>query len=158
MLSAVAYLRLWSLLILLYMSLPILSIFYNILGDRLWLCSHGCTLTVNSNVIEGSGAIKFSSTSALSGSDVGWSGLTGDLFGNVQSGDSYFFRVNGTTEVEIDADGIDVRNGWYEGTEIAAPSGLSNHFRIYGIDNGAGKTKLMVQFGTGAAQQIAIEP
>lgn len=30
--------------------------------------------------------------------------------------------------------------------------------RIYAEDNGAGKTRLMALFATGAAQQIAIEP
>jgi len=39
-----------------------------------------------------------------------------------------------------------------------APSGVTNGALIYAIDNGAGKTKLMAVFGTGAAVQIAIEP
>jgi hypothetical protein len=44
-------------------------------------------------------------------------------------------------------------------TEMTAPSaGASNTARIYCEDNGAGKTRLMVQFASGAAQQIAIEP
>lgn len=45
------------------------------------------------------------------------------------------------------------------GTEMTAPSApASNGFTIYAEDNGAGKTRLMVKFATGAAQQIAIEP
>jgi len=44
----------------------------------------------------------------------------------------------------------------HEMTAPAAPS--SNRARIYAEDNGAGKTRLMVRFPSGAAQQIAIEP
>jgi len=44
----------------------------------------------------------------------------------------------------------------HEMTAPAAPS--SNRARIYAEDNGAGKTRLMVCFPSGAAQQIAIEP
>jgi len=42
--------------------------------------------------------------------------------------------------------------------EGSAPSGTTDVARIYAEDNGAGKTRLMVIFQTGAAQQIAIEP
>lgn len=115
-------------------------------------------IDMNQNEVQDCGPIKFGSTSALTGTDVGWSGLTGDIYGNVQSGDSYFFRVNGSTEVEIDADGIDIRNGWLELEERTAPSGLSNHARIYAKDNGSGKTQLVVIFGSGAEQVIATEP
>lgn len=46
-----------------------------------------------------------------------------------------------------------------EFTEQTAPSApASNEVRIYAEDNGAGKTRLMALFATGAAQQIAIEP
>ena len=44
----------------------------------------------------------------------------------------------------------------YEMTAPAAPA--ANSVRIYAEDNGAGKTRLMALFATGAAQQIAIEP
>lgn len=44
-------------------------------------------------------------------------------------------------------------------TEVTAPGvGGATSVRIYAEDNGAGKTRLMAQFGTGAAQQLAIEP
>lgn len=43
-----------------------------------------------------------------------------------------------------------------EQTAPAAPS--ANNVRIYAEDDGAGKTRLMALFATGAAQQIAIEP
>jgi hypothetical protein len=43
--------------------------------------------------------------------------------------------------------------------EMTAPAaGAANTARIFSQDNGAGKTQLMVQFATGAAQQIAIQP
>jgi len=48
--------------------------------------------------------------------------------------------------------------GSLELLEMTAPAALANTGRIYTEDNGGGKTRLMVQFGTGAAQQIAIEP
>ena len=45
-----------------------------------------------------------------------------------------------------------------EFVEIVAPGvGPVNTARLY-VDNSGGKTRLMVQFGTGVAQQIAIEP
>lgn len=48
--------------------------------------------------------------------------------------------------------------GTIEFTEVTAPGiGAVNTARLYAEDNGAGKTKLMVQFNTGAAIQIAIE-
>lgn len=43
-----------------------------------------------------------------------------------------------------------------ETTAPAAPA--ANNVVIYAEDNGAGKTRLMARFPTGAAQQIAIEP
>ena len=43
--------------------------------------------------------------------------------------------------------------------EMTAPAaGAANTVRIFAEDNGAGKTRLMAIFATGAAQQIAIEP
>ncbi len=45
------------------------------------------------------------------------------------------------------------------GSEMTAPAApAANGYRIYAEDNGSGKTRLMVIFATGAAQQIAIEP
>jgi len=43
-----------------------------------------------------------------------------------------------------------------EQTAPAAPA--ANGCYIYAEDNGAGKTRLMAKFATGAAQQVAIEP
>lgn len=50
-------------------------------------------------------------------------------------------------------------SGYVEGAEMTAPAApAANGYRIYAEDNGAGKTRLMVLFASGAAQQIAIEP
>jgi len=49
--------------------------------------------------------------------------------------------------------------GHMQMTEITAPAaGAANTVRIYAEDNGAGKTRLMALFASGAAQQVAIEP
>lgn len=51
-----------------------------------------------------------------------------------------------------------VLRGAQELTEIAAPgAGAANTARIYAVDNGAGKTQLMVQFATGTPIQLSIE-
>lgn len=50
-------------------------------------------------------------------------------------------------------------DGYYEGTEMAAPAApAANKGRLYFDDNGSGKTRLMCVFNTGAAQQVAIQP
>lgn len=43
-------------------------------------------------------------------------------------------------------------------TETGAPNAIANTVILYAEDNGAGKTRLMAKFPTGAAVQIAIEP
>lgn len=49
--------------------------------------------------------------------------------------------------------------GYIEGAEQTAPAApAANGYRIYAEDNGAGKTRLMCLFASGAAQQLAIEP
>jgi hypothetical protein len=84
--------------------------------------------------------------------------FTGDLHYNALVNDSHFFKVDGTTEVEIDADGIDIRNGWLELEERNEPSApTTNHCRIFAQEL-SGKTRLMVRFPSGFSQQIAIEP
>lgn len=65
------------------------------------------------------------------------------------------------TDVYLGSDaGLAVLHALYlQGTEIAAPAAPpANGFRIFAEDDGAGKTRLMVKFATGAAQQIAIQP
>lgn len=49
--------------------------------------------------------------------------------------------------------------GYWQTSEMTAPAApAANDVRIYAEDNGAGKTRLMARFATGAAVQIAIEP
>lgn len=61
--------------------------------------------------------------------------------------------------------GVSAAKGMYLGTlltgteqasEPAAPA--ADGYVIYAIDNGSGKTRLMVKFATGSAQELAIEP
>ena len=42
--------------------------------------------------------------------------------------------------------------------EVATPGAQTDHAVVYAEDNGAGKTRLMVRFGTGAAIKLAEEP
>ena len=50
-------------------------------------------------------------------------------------------------------------NGYIVVPESGTPApGGGNQARIFAVDNGAGKTILRVQFGSGAAQTIATEP
>jgi hypothetical protein len=54
---------------------------------------------------------------------------------------------------------LDIAAGAMRLAEITAPSApAANSVVIYAEDNGAGKTRLMALFATGAAQQIAIQP
>jgi hypothetical protein len=115
-------------------------------------------IAMSSNDITGITTAVFDNSGIPTSGEVGIGSTTGDMYFEVPSPDSYFFRISGTTEVEIDADGIDIRNGWLELEERTAPSGLSNHARLYAKDNGSGKTQLVVIFGSGAEQVIATEP
>lgn len=47
--------------------------------------------------------------------------------------------------------------GYDQFDEMTAPAGTANSVRLFCQDNGAGKSQLMCIFGSGAAQQIAIE-
>lgn len=54
---------------------------------------------------------------------------------------------------------LDIAAGAFEGAEMTDPgAGAANTYRLFAEDNGAGKTRLMVRFSSGAAQQIAIQP
>lgn len=54
---------------------------------------------------------------------------------------------------------LDIGAGAIEGDEMTDPgAGAANTYRLFAEDDGAGKTRLMVRFATGAAQQIAIQP
>ena len=100
----------------------------------------------------------FSNSGIPSAGEVAIGAITGDMYFEALSNDSFYFRINGTTQVEIDEDGLDIRNGWLELEERTAPTGLSNHTRLYAKDNGSGKTQLVVIFGSGVEQVIATEP
>ena len=75
-------------------------------------------------------------------------------------------RVSGTTDISGTFSATTITSGFgvtagssFNGTEITTPAApAANGYKIYAEDNGAGKTRLMVLFATGAAQQIAIEP
>ena len=50
-------------------------------------------------------------------------------------------------------------HGWMDIDEVAAaPTAAANIARLYCVDNGSGKTRLMALFGSGTAVQLAIEP
>lgn len=54
---------------------------------------------------------------------------------------------------------LDIGAGAITGAEMTAPAAPAvNDYRIYGEDNGAGKTRVMIKFNTGSPQQIAIQP
>jgi hypothetical protein len=80
--------------------------------------------------------------------------------GTVVSSRTALFNLDGVTRtLTADAEGSLVVGGNLMLIEQASgPTGIANSVRLYAIDNGAGKTKLMAQFGSGAAVQIAIEP
>jgi len=72
---------------------------------------------------------------------------------------SHRFAINSVNQLQI-ADGqISIEDCFIEGTEQSDPSApTSNKFRIYGRDNGAGKTQVVVRFNTGAIQVISTQP
>jgi hypothetical protein len=54
---------------------------------------------------------------------------------------------------------LDIDAGAMEFAEMTAPgAGAANTARLYAVDNGAGKTQLVVIFNTGAAQVLATQP
>lgn len=86
-------------------------------------------------------ALTLGNSVALAWSDISVSRLSANVLG-LASGDS-----------------LSLVSGYIEGAEQAAPAApAANGYRIFAQDNGAGKTQLMVIFGSGSAQQIAIEP
>ena len=77
-------------------------------------------------------------------------------FGAADTVDAHIYRAAAAI---IGVGGLPGVGGSVEFKETAsAPAAGSTAARIFAQDNGSGKTQLMVQFGTGAAQQIAIEP
>jgi hypothetical protein len=75
-------------------------------------------------------------------------------------GDPIIFRgAGGAESARIDATAFDLATAYMELDEITAPGGgAANTARLYAVDNGAGKTQLVVVFSTGAAQVLATQP
>jgi hypothetical protein len=98
------------------------------------------------------------------GSTFGWSGVSNDA---TQAIDTAFTRLSagligvGTGAAGSFAGSLKLTNtqnvGYIQADEMTAPAGAANSARLFTQDNGAGKTQLMVIFGSGVAQQIAIE-
>lgn len=85
--------------------------------------------------------------------------IAAEGFGTGVSGNTLSFSTDGTSIATMDLNGFNLNAGHIQMVEVAAPSAPgSNKGRLYLEDNGSGKTKLMIRFNTGAAQQIAIEP
>jgi hypothetical protein len=85
----------------------------------------------------------------------------------IQSTGNIIFNNNNSRDIGVAGGvartvrvGTSIENAGYEEfTEMTAPAApAANGVRIYAEDDGAGKTRLMARFATGAAVQIAIEP
>lgn len=113
---------------------------------------------------------QYSRTSAtiVSGGFFGWSASASDTSGGNHTPDTALARTSAGL-VEFNSGTAGTLRDWkarrgslteyldiVETTAPAAPP--ANTARLYVEDDGAGKTRLMVLFPTGAAQQIAIEP
>lgn len=86
-------------------------------------------------------------------SGVGWCTSSTSIVGTV---DTALKRAEAKGLQPTDAS---TGNGWFCLGEVSsAPSGTSNVAKLYAIDNGSGKTQLVVIFGSGAAQVLATEP
>lgn len=114
-------------------------------------------LDLHGNDLDAIGTMTFDSVGTGGTSTVTISSLTGSLHYNVPSTDNHFFKVNGTTIVDIDENRLDINDHFLQMTEMTPPAGSSNIAKIYADDNGAGKTRLLVVFGTGAPIQLAIQ-
>ena len=115
-------------------------------------------IDLNSNDIIDIKTIVFNNSGRPTSGQVGIGSLTGDMYLEVPTPDSYFFRVSGTTVLEVDEDGIDVRGGYIELSEGTPPAGATNDVRIYAVINGSSKTELRAVFQSGSSQIIASEP
>ena len=116
-------------------------------------------LTMTSNDITGVGELKFSSTGTISGSDSGISLNGNDIYLNVASATTSFyrFRFAGSSKFTIHEDQVDIHSGHLKIREASAPIGTSNSAKIFAVDSGGGKTVLKVQFGSGSAITLATE-
>ena len=107
----------------------------------------GISLNGGSYLEVRSGAI-----ATVSGNPIGWNNTASDAAASLDTG----LSRTAAGVVRVNA-GVATNGGALELLEQTAPAGLSNTARLFTQDNGAGKTQLMVIFGSGAAQQIAIE-
>lgn len=116
-------------------------------------------ITMSSNNINDIASLDFDSVSTGSSTTTNISSLVGNLYLNVPTGGDILMRVAGTTVASANTTKFDLRDIYLEMDELSSPpTGTSNTVRIYAEDNGAGKTRLMAIFATGAAQQIVIQP
>ncbi len=94
--------------------------------------------------------LNWATTSPSSGADTGFArGAAGQV--DVTNGTAATYRDLKLRNL--------IQTEYSQLTEMTAPSApATNSVRIYAEDNGAGKTRLMALFATGAAQQIVIEP
>ena len=111
----------------------------------------------------GAGLINFDTTATATAGDIFFNTYQSGVADSVlatpntamiikQAGDVGIGTTSPSTRLDID-------NGALELAEMTAPgAGAANTVRIYAVDNGFGKTRLMAIFNTGAAQQLAIEP
>lgn len=68
-------------------------------------------------------------------------------------------RINGNTELELTNAAVIADDKYIELAEISTPAAPdTDNARLYVEDNGAGKTRLVIRFPTGAVQVIATEP
>ena len=82
------------------------------------------------------------------------SGEAGDIV--LATSSTTRFTVEGTTNAGQLTLGS---NCYFQFSEMTAPAaGAANTARLYSVDNGAGKTQLVVIFASGAAQVLATEP
>lgn len=101
----------------------------------------------------GAGVMRFYNGTATS--------FSGIQLGGTNAQFPAIYTVNpGTASSGIQIHSADASTGVFlQGFEQTAPAvAPANGYRIFAQDNGAGKTRLMVIFASGAAQQIAIEP
>lgn len=101
--------------------------------------------------------VRFFTDGSSSASIVSASGIA-LTFGAGGVGNSVSLSTNNTARQIVLDDQVYFVVG-ISGTEISTPAApAANGWIMYGEDNGAGKTRLMVRFASGASQQIAIEP
>lgn len=113
----------------------------------------------NSNEITDMGGINFASVGTPQASAPEIVSQSDDLYFGVPTGNKFIFEVNQSSEYEFSSTFFYLRDNYMRLDELgSAPPANANAVKIWCEDNGSGKTRLMCRFGTGASQQIAIEP